>query len=237
MLVPVAIMLIVAMKTRDIFKAVTVGLVLGTATGLLTGLIKFENVIGVTDGAPTGFLYDGISHMMGTVTLVIAVFGIVGVLRGTGVMEMLVDRLTSGRLASTPRGAEAAIGIGVSVTTVLFGGVNSASMLSFGSVADELGARVGLHPYRRANVMDCFALGIASIVPFLSAYLFIGALLTTGYEGVEPLSTFTLFPATIYPLALTAIMIISVATGWGRSFEGTAGRVETASIPTVQNVE
>lgn len=234
MLIPVAIMLIVAMKTRDIFKAVTVGLILGTVTGLATGLIRFENVIGVTDGAPTGFLYEGIAHMVGTVTLVISVFGIMGVLRGAGVMEMVVDRLTSGRLASTPSGAEAAIGIGVSVTTVLFGGVNSASMLSFGPVADELGARMGLHPYRRANVMDCFALGLASIVPFLSAYLFIGALLTTGYAGTAPLSTFELFPATIYPLALTVVMIISVATGWGRSFEGVEGRVEKTPAKSLQ---
>ena len=226
MLIPVAIMLVVAMKTRDIFLAVTVGLALGILTGLLTGLISFEHVIGVTDGTPTGFLFDGVAHMLGTVTLVISVFGIMGVLRGAGVMDMIIDKLTSGRLASTPRGAEAAIGVGVSVTTVLFGGVNSAAMLSFGSVADELGSRVGLHPYRRSNVMDCFALGLASVIPFLSAYLFIGALLTTGYEGIDALSTFTLFPATVYPLALTAVMIVSVATGWGRSFEGAGGSVE-----------
>lgn len=223
MLIPVAIMLVVAMKTRDIFMAVTVGLILGTAIGLATGLIQFGDVVGVTDGAATGFLYNGVGHMMGTVTLVISVFGIMGVLRGAGVMELLVTRLTSGRLASSPRGAEAAVGIGVSVTTVLFGGVNSAAMLSFGTVADELGARVGLHPYRRANVMDCFALGVASIIPFLSAYLFIGALLTAGYETASPLSTFELFPATMYPIVLTVIMIIAVITGWGRTFEGADG--------------
>ena len=235
MLIPVAIMLIVAMKTRDIFLAVTVGLILGTITGLVTGLIGFDDVVGVTDGAPVGFLYNGVANMVGTVTLVISVFGIMGVLRGAGVMDMLIDRLVSGRLASTPRGAEAAIGIGVSVTTVLFGGVNSASMLSFGPVADELGARVALHPYRRANVMDCFALGVSSIIPFLSAYLFIGALLTTGYDDVAALSTFELFPATLYPLVLTAVMIISVITGWGRSFEGVNGLVEKSRQVALQD--
>ncbi|WP_199908063.1 Na+/H+ antiporter NhaC family protein [Celeribacter baekdonensis] len=183
MLIPVAIMLIVAMISRDIFLAVTVGLVLGSLTGLASGLLHVSDIVGVSDGAPSGFLYSGVSGMLGTVALVISVFGIMGVLRGAGIMEMIVTKLTTGSLASTPRGVEIAIGIGVSATTLLFGGVNSASMLTFGPIADELGARVGLHPYRRANVMDCFALGLASVVPVLSAYLFIGALLTSGYDN------------------------------------------------------
>lgn len=223
MLIPVAIMLIVAMVTRDIFMAVTTGLVLGSVTGLATGLLTPSMIIGVTDGTPQGFLFDGVNSMLGTVALVISVFGIMGVLRGAGVMELMVDKITSGKLSSTPRGVETAIGLGVTATTLLFGGVNSAAMLTFGPVADELGARVGLHPYRRANVMDCFALGLASVVPVLSAYLFIGALLTSGYEGTPALSTFDLFPVTIYPLILTVIMVVSVITGWGRTFEAADG--------------
>ncbi|WP_394199633.1 Na+/H+ antiporter NhaC family protein [Litoreibacter albidus] len=223
MLIPVAIMLIVAMISRDIYLAVTVGLVLGSLTGLASGLLHVRDIVGVSDGAPSGFLYSGVSGMLGTVALVISVFGIMGVLRGTGIMEMVVSKLTTGRLASTPRGVELAIGLGVSATTLLFGGVNSASMLTFGPIADELGARVGLHPYRRANVMDCFALGLASVVPVLSAYLFIGALLTSGYEGTPAQSTFALFSMTIYPLVLTVVMFIAVLTGWGRRFEGADG--------------
>ncbi len=223
MLIPVAIMLIVAMVTRDIFKAVTVGLILGSITGLATGLLTVDAIIGVTDGNPSGFLYDGVNSMLGTVALVISVFGIMGVLRGAGVMEMMIDRITSSAMASSPRGVEFAIGIGVSATTLLFGGVNSAAMLAFGPIADELGARVGLHPYRRSNIMDCFALGLASVVPVLSAYLFIGALLTSGYEGTPAQSTFALFPVTLYPLVLTVVMIVAAWTGWGRTFEAANG--------------
>lgn len=223
MLIPVTIMLIVAMMTRDIFMAVTVGLVLGSLTGLASGLLTPEMIIGVSDGNPTGFLYAGVNSMLGTVALVIATFGIMGVLRGAGVTELIVSKITSGSLSSTPRGVEFAIGLGVSATTIVFGGVNSAAMLTFGPVADELGARVGLHPYRRSNIMDCFALGLASVVPVLSAYLFVGALLTSGYEGVPAQSTFDLFPVTLYPLVLTLVMIVAAWTGWGRSFEGADG--------------
>src|SRR5690606_5709215 len=75
MLVPVAIMLIVAMVTRDIYAAVTVGLVLGSLTGLVSGLLTPDMIMGVKDGTPTGFLYDGVNSMLGTVALVVSVFG------------------------------------------------------------------------------------------------------------------------------------------------------------------
>lgn len=223
MLVPVALMLTTAMLTRNIFKAVTVGLVSGIVTGLASGLLEPAAIIGVADGAPTGFLVAGVAHMLSVIALVIAVFGIMGVLSAAGILDWLVGALTGGRLSSTPRGAEAAIGIGVSVTTLLFGGVNSAALLTFGPVADEIGSRVDLHPYRRAVVMDCFAMGLAAIVPVLSAYLFIGAQLTTGIEGVPAVSTTQIFVSMLYPLTLTAVMVVAVVTGWGRRFEGPDG--------------
>ncbi|MFD0514370.1 hypothetical protein [Streptomyces aureus] len=101
--------------------------------------------------------------------------------------------------------------------------MNSAAMLTFGPVADEIGARVDLHPYRRAVVMDCFAMGIAAIVPVLSAYLFIGAQLTTGIKGAPALTTTEIFVAMLYPLILTVVMVVAAATGWGRRFEGADG--------------
>lgn len=223
MLIPVAIMVAVAFVTRDIFKAVTVGIILGIITALTTGLMEPSGIMGVTEGVPTGFLVAGVSGMLGTVVLVIAVFGIMGVLTNAGVLTRVIDALANGRLARTPRGAETAIGLGVTVTTLLFGGVNSASMLTFGPVADEIGSRVGIHPYRRTNVMDCFAMGVACIIPVLSAFLFIGAQLTSGYDNAPTLPTTALFATTLYPLVLTAVMIFAVATGWGRRFEGENG--------------
>ena len=52
MLVPVAVMLMVAIKTRNIYKAITIGIVLGTITGLAFNLLTFDNVISVADGSP-----------------------------------------------------------------------------------------------------------------------------------------------------------------------------------------
>jgi Na+/H+ antiporter NhaC len=237
MLVPVALTLVVAFLTRDIFKAVTVGLVLGTIIALVSGLITFDGVVGVVDGTPVGFLVEGVTYMFSTVALVIAVFGIVGVLTEARVLQRLVDRLARSRMAATPRGAEASIAVGSVAAGGLFGGVTSASMLAFGPVADQIGARVNLHPYRRSNVMDCFTLGIGGVIPFMSAYLLIGTLLSTGYDNLEPISIQTMFVSTLYPLALTAVMVFAVVTGWGRRFEGAGGVAATRPDPAAVEAE
>ena len=44
--------------------------------------MTFDDVISVKDGTPTGFLTDGINGMMSTATLVLSVYGIMGVLNG-----------------------------------------------------------------------------------------------------------------------------------------------------------
>ena len=42
--------------------------------GLATGLLTPQAIIGVAKGNPTGFLFDGVNSMLGTVALVISVF-------------------------------------------------------------------------------------------------------------------------------------------------------------------
>lgn len=224
MLIPVAVMLIVAVKTRDIYKAITIGILLGTGIGLGFRLLTFRDVISVADGTPVGFLTDGIQGMMSTVTLVISVYGIMGVLNGAGTLEKITNGILNSKLGKTVRGAELAMMLGISLTTLLFGGVTSASMTTFGKVQNEIGKRVGLHPYRRSNLLDGFANAIVLTVPFLSVFVFIGALLTKGYDFVEPLSLTAVGAGMFYCRILFLVLLFSVLTGWGRQYEGEGGK-------------
>lgn len=223
MLVPVVIMLIVAVKTRDIYKATSVGIVLGAITGLAFKLITFKNIISVADGAPKGFLTDGISSMMATVTLVMSVYAIMGVLNAAGALNKITDGIVKSKLGNSVRGTEISMMLGICVTTLIFGGVTSASMATFGKVQNELGKRAGLHPYRRANLLDGFANSIPVVVPFLSCFAFIGALLSKGYDFVGPLSIVQVSSGMIYCMVLFLVLLFSVLTGWGRDFEGPDG--------------
>lgn len=226
MLVPVALMLFVAVKTRNIYKAITAGIALGTIVGLAFHLITFDSIISVADGVPAGFLTDGISSMMATVILVFSVYGIMGVLTAAGVLDRIAGGILNSPMGNSEQGAELAMMIGISVTTLIFGGVTSASMATFGKIQNEIGKRVGLHPYRRSNLLDGFANSLAVTVPFLSVFVFVGTSLTGGYDFVEPLGLTQVAGHMFYSMILFVVLLVSIFTGWGRIYEGPDGKPE-----------
>lgn len=232
MLIPIALLLFVAFWKRDIFLATTVGLISGIALGLLTGLLQFSDIMSANDdGTPGGFLVAGVQNIVPLIGLGIVIFGMIGVLQEAGVFDLIVGAVAKSAFARTPMGAELVIGIGAFATTGIFAGVNGPSMIMFGPVADRIGARAGLHPYRRANVMDCFTLGLGSVVPVVSSFLLIASLLTQGHENAPVLDPVAIFLTAFYPIVLTGVILFAVLTGWGRRFEGPNGEELRQPMP------
>ena len=214
MLIPVVVMLVVSTKTRNIFAGIGVGLSLGTVFGLASGLFTFADVFAndAANNAAVGFLIDGVNNILPTCALVISVFGIMGVLNDAGLLDYLAERILDSKAASTERGAELVCMLGISLTTILFGGVTSASILTFGPILNRIGSAKNIHPYRRANLLDGTANSLPAIVPFMSVFVFIGAALT----GLSPVEV---AGGTVYAFALFGTFLFAVITGWGRQHE------------------
>lgn len=214
MLIPVVIMLFVATKTRNIFAGILVGLTLGTVTGLVAGLFPFSAVFAndAANNAATGFLIDGVNGILPTCALVISVFGIMGVLTDAGTLDYLADGILNSKLAKTDAGAELACVAGISLTTIIFGGVTSASILTFGPIVNKIGSAKNIHPYRRANLLDGIANSLPAIIPFMSVFVFIGAALT----GLSPVDVAI---GSVYATILFFVYVIACVTGWGRTYE------------------
>lgn len=225
MLIPIAALLVVAFWKRNIFMAATTGLLVGLVIGLVTGLLSFGDIFSVADDEnPSGVLVSGIEKILPLVGLAIVIFGIIGVLRGAGVFDKIVEFVGRSGRSRRPVVTELTIGFGAAATAVVCAGVNTPAILMFGPVADRLGAQAQLHPYRRANIMDCFVLGIGGVVPVASIFLLISSQLTEGYgDGVPELAALSIFTAAFYPLILTVVTLVAVLTGWGRRFEGEDG--------------
>lgn len=220
MLIPVVIMLAVATTTRNIFLGIFVGLVLGIITGLACGLFPPSAIFAndPSHNQAVGFLVTGVNSMLGTVGLVIAVFGIMGVLTEAGMLDHLVEKCLDSKLGATPRGSEIICLFGVALTTFIFGGVTSASILTFGPVLNKVGAARGIHPYRRANLLTSSANSLPATIPFMSVFVFIGAALT----GQSPIAVAC---GTIYAVTLFLTMLVAVLTGWGLIYEGKNGEI------------
>ena len=210
MLIPVVLMLAVSTKTRNIYAGILVGLVTGTVVGLAAGLFTPAQVFSndAANNAAVGFLIDGINNILPTCALVISVFGIMGVLSDAGMLNLIAEKILHSRMAGTTQGAELVCMMGIAFTTILLGGVTSASILTFGPILNKIGAARNIHPYRRANLLDGTANSLPAIIPFMSVFVFIGSALT----GLSPV---VVAGGTIYGFVLFAVFFGAVLTGWG----------------------
>jgi Na+/H+ antiporter NhaC len=234
MLLPVVGVLIVAVKTQDIFKAIPFGLIFGIVTGLVSGIFTLDSIFSLKGGNVEGFLYQGFSGMIGTVTFVLSLFGIIGILRASRTMERCANYICNSKLAQSTCGAEIAIACGIGIATILLGGVMSASILAFGPVANEIGKEKKLHPYRRAVLVHCVSMTLPAVVPFLSAFIFIVMSiigeLRNEYSFIPQINPVYISLTSFYPISLFFIMILSIYTGWGRTFEGENGTQVNAIV-------
>jgi Na+/H+ antiporter NhaC len=225
MLIPVATTLFISIKTRNIFKAITVGLIFGTAVALLFGLLTPKDIFTVEGGVPKGFLYDGINGMVGVVILIVSMFGIMGVMKEAGAIDFVITKMLNSNLSKTTRGAEIIMGVSMTIVTTFMGGAQDPAILTMGPVFNKLGQEKNLHPYRRANLLDGFSNSLPVSVPVVSCYIFLTAQLTSGYDFVEPLTALQVSKGMIYPIILFITLFVAVFTGWGRVFEGPNGEM------------
>ena len=135
-----------------------------------------------------------------------------GVLSDAGMLNLIAEKILDSKLAGSARGAELACMLGISLTTVLLGGVTSASILTFGPILNKIGAARNIHPYRRANLLDGTANSLPAIIPFMSVFVFIGAALT----GLSPV---VVACGTVFGVVLFLVFLVAVLTGFGWGLE------------------
>ncbi|PKL09120.1 MAG: sodium:proton antiporter [Spirochaetae bacterium HGW-Spirochaetae-7] len=227
MLIPVIVLLFISIKTKDIFKALIWGTLIGTIVGLVSGVFTLESIISIKNGNVGGFVYNGINNMVGTVTFCIALFGIIGLMDKVGLTDHIISSLAESKLAATPRGAEIVMSLGVIINSILLGAATGPALIMFGPIGDRIGKTQKIHPYRRANLLDGFGNTLPIIQP-LSAFVFIMTAAIQGlmkdYSFVSVPGPFQLMGATFHPMFLFVVLTFSVITGWSRSFEGEGGK-------------
>lgn len=234
MLIPVAILLVVAVVKRDIFIAITWGIISGTAIGLVSGIIGLGDIISVKDGALQGFAIDGVKNMLGTVVYLYGVAGIMGILRESGMMDHIIKSLLNSKMAASVVGTELIISFGVMINSICLGAANGPAIIMYGPIADEIGKAKNLHPYRRANLMDGVTASLPVIIPFTSAFIFIVVVCVQGlmadYSFIQPINPMQLAYATFHSIALFLVFMFSIYTGWGRAYEGDNGEEVLAKV-------
>ena len=186
MLVPVAVLIAVAVRTRDVLMAISAGAVTGTATGLLIGRLSFATIFAADDGRLSGFLISGISNVSPIILLCVTLFAFTGIVREAGVPDMMAKALEAGS-AGRPSAlrTELFLSAATLVVTTLFAAVTSASVALVGSLTDDIGRASNVHPYRRSHILSGLANSLPVLMPF-SAFVLITMAAVHGTHGHGP---------------------------------------------------
>ena len=229
MLIPVVVLLVVAVRTRNIFISITIGTAVGLVVGLVTGALNTADILSVQGGVAGGFLIAGITAKVGIVVYLFGIFGIMGVMRESGLLDRILTKLASSNMAKTTAGSEWINSFGVMITAAFVGSANGPALIIYGPLADDLSRPKGIHPYRRANIIDSMVCSLPIVIPFSSLFIFVvlgtvNGLMQT-YDFLQPISPFALAPAVFYPIVLFIVMAVAIVSGWGMRYETTDGKM------------
>ncbi len=230
MLIPIAILIYLAVSGKGIFLALTGGIVSAIVVGLSTGLLSVSSLFAIEAGEPlgsvSGAFVSGVEGMLAVIVLVLIFMGIMSVIERSGALDALVDGLLR-KIGKSPRATETSLwGITTAFNWINAGATTNVCIMC-GPIADKVGIRSKLHPYRRANILDATSNTWSYFIP-IGVLMLIGLSVIAGLTAAYPFLTVPaptdMFFAVFYCWALWIVMGFAAITGFGREFEGKGGK-------------
>ncbi len=213
MLVVPAVIIVLCLMKKHLITALSWGILVGIAAGLLSGIYTVDKLISFPGGfAVSGAIIEAITGTAGTVAMLIAVFALLGVVERSGLFEDVGVFLS--RFAKSERSTEIAIVLSAGILSMVTG-VISVAIVALGDLVNEIGEKAGVYRYRRANLLDCTGCVFCFLAPW-TVHCVIPAQQSAQFgEG------FAVTPASIplvnfYSLCMLGILAVAVMTGYGR---------------------
>jgi Na+/H+ antiporter NhaC len=218
MLIPAAIVFIVAISGGHFLGALTAGIAAAVLIGPLFGIFTLESVFQLnTDGSVTGSAVQGAMGLLPTAMLTLLLVTAIGLLQEGGFLARLMDWLDRS-IAKTETGAELAIIALISFANICVS-VNTVAMVATGPMANSLRKRHHIHPYRSANLLDTISCSFPYILPYAATIVAAAAIqqqVAERYAFVEVLPFAQEAGYFFYGLVLFPLMIVAAVTGFGR---------------------
>jgi len=213
-LVPAVVIVMLLLK-RHLVESLIAGIVLAIVLAMALGLLQPAQLLRFEPGSFTArsLVVDGIERGIGVSVFTLLLVALVAAFEATGTLGRLVA--TSGRIRSAA-GAESWIVATVSAA-VLLTTHSVVAILAVGPFARTTGAKAGVGPYRRANLLDLTVCTWPFLLPyFLPTILSSNATQAGVALGMPRISAFDAGVHNFYSWALVVVVILAVSTGFGR---------------------
>jgi Na+/H+ antiporter NhaC len=150
--------------------------------------------------------------------------GLVATLKASGLLNRLIDY--SAKRSRTLRHTEGWIS-GTVGAAVLLTCHSIVAILTVGEFARETGERVGLHRYRRSNLLSLVVCTFPFILPYFIPVILMANTTSSGVEyGISSVSPLQAGLHNFVSWALLAMVLFAVITGYGRHSDDTSPTLE-----------
>jgi Na+/H+ antiporter NhaC len=215
LLIPVVIIFLL-LKGKHLLHGLLAGLMAGIIFALIFNLLPFDQFfsLDLKNFTARSFIIDGINRAVGISFFTILLMGLISTLKASGLLSRLVE--FSSRRSRTIKHAEGWISATVGAA-VLLTCHSIVAILTVGEFARQTGEKMGIHRYRRANLLSL----VVCTFPFLLPY-FIPVILmaNTTFSGtsydIPPVSPLLTGLHNFFSWALLVMVLLAVLAGFGR---------------------
>lgn len=225
MLIPAAIVFVIAVGGGHFLVALTAGIAAAIVTGPISGAFPVDRVFRVTgEGSVVGSAVDGAMALTPISILTLLLITSIGIMGASGLLTSLLDWLDRA-IGTSRRRAETAIAGLVSLTNLCVS-VNTVAMVTAGPVANDLRRRHGISRYRSANLLDTISCSFPYLLPYAATIVAATAIqqdLARSYDFLRVTPWLEEVGYIFYPIVLFFVVVFAIVTGYGREPLESAG--------------
>lgn len=214
-IVPVVIILLL-LKRKHLLHGLLGGLMVGVFMGLALDLLPWNRLLSLDleRFSARSFVIEGIDRAVGISFFTILLMGLVSTLKSSGLLDRLVYHASerSRTLKHTEAWISGSVGAAVLLTCH-----SIVAILTVGEFARETGEKVGLHRYRRANLLSLVVCTFPFMLPYFIPVILMANTTSSGLEyGIPQVSPLQAGLHNLFSWALLVMVCLAVITGYGR---------------------
>ncbi len=215
LLIPVVIIFLL-LKGKHLLHGLLAGLMAGVALALVFNLMPLSRLFSLDpeNFSASSFIIDGISRAVGISFFTILLMGLISTIKASGLLKRLVD--FSSKRGQTIKYAEAWISSTVGAA-VLLTCHSIVAILTVGEFARQTGEKIGIHRYRRANLLSLVVCTFPFLLPYFIPVILMANTTSSGSSyNIPPVSPLQTGLHNFTSWALLAMVLIAVIAGYGR---------------------
>ncbi len=215
LLIPVVIIFLL-LKGKHLLHGLLTGLMAGVILALIFKLISFRQLfsLDLENFTANSIIIDGINRAVGISIFTILLMGLISTLKASGLLSRLVE-YSSQRIRTvkqTESWISAVVGAAVLLTCH-----SIVAILTVGEFTRQTGEKIGIHPYRRANLLSMVVCTFPFLLPYFIPVILMANTTSSGSPyNIPPVSPLQAGLHNFFSWALLGMVLLTLATGFGR---------------------